>query len=474
MGLNSLKYALRVPVKEFFFPSDQAFITEEFLPKAQREGHGEVEIRFRHFTTLEAIWIIYNVFVIRDAVGQPVGFATVSRNITERKRAEEELRASETKLQTIVENLTEGLAVSDLDGQLLHFNRAALDMHGFASPEEGRQHLTELAEIFELADLDGTIMPFDQWPLARILRGEHMQDLEVRIRRLHADWQRIFNYGGALVTDADGQPMMAIVTITDITERKRSEEENRQLNAELEQRVVKRTAELEAANKELEAFSYSVSHDLRAPLRAVDGFSQAVFEDYGPLLPEEGRRYLQTIRQSAQRMGELIDDLLTFSRLSRQPLNTRLVDTGKLVRNVLEEMSAQLDGRQVEVRVQDLPACHGDPALLKQVWINLLSNALKFTSKQETTVVEIGSAREQGENVFFMRDNGSGFDMKYADKLFGVFQRLHRAEEFDGTGVGLAIVQRIIHRHGGRVWADAAVGKGATFYFTLEGETDHE
>jgi light-regulated signal transduction histidine kinase (bacteriophytochrome) len=237
---------------------------------------------------------------------------------------------------------------------------------------------------------------------------------------------------------------------------------------------MKRTAELEAANKELEAFSYSVSHDLRAPLRAVDGFSQAVIEDFGPQLPEAGRRYLRMIRGSAKRMGDLIDDLLTFSRLSRQPLNKELVNTGELVGNVLEEMSGEREGRQVDVRIEDLPVCHADPALLKQVWINVLSNALKFTRKREAAVVEIGSVLEQDETVFVVRDNGTGFDMRYSDKLFGVFQRLHRADEFDGTGVGLAIVQRVIHRHGGRVWADAAVDHGATFYFTLGEDKNHD
>jgi signal transduction histidine kinase len=398
----------------------------------------------------------------------------LATDITERKLAEEELRASEAKLQTIVENLTEGLAVSDLDGNLLNFNRAALDLHGFATLEEGLQHLSEFVDIFELADMNGVILPVEQWPLARVLRGESVRNLELHIRRIHADWRRIFNFGGTLVRDAGGRPMMAVVTIKDITERKRVEEEIRQLNAELEQRVAQRTSELEAANKELEAFSYSVSHDLRAPLRAVDGFSKAVVEDYGPQLPAQGRRYLETIRQSAQRMGELIDDLLMFSRLSRTPLAARMVDTNRLVNEVLEEIRDQFDGRHVDVRVAALPACLGDPALLKQVWINLLSNAVKFTGGRESAVVEIGSSRDNGDNVFFVRDNGTGFDMKYAGKLFGVFQRLHRAEDFSGTGVGLAIVQRVIHRHGGRVWADAEVDRGASFNFTLGREPNHE
>jgi light-regulated signal transduction histidine kinase (bacteriophytochrome) len=262
-----------------------------------------------------------------------------------------------------------------------------------------------------------------------------------------------------------------LAMIRDITERKQAQERIHQLNSELEQRVSERTAQLEAANKELEAFSYSVSHDLRSPLRAVDGFSQAVLEDYGPQLPEECRQDLQTIRKGAQKMGQLIDDLLTFSRLSRLPLSKSAVDTGKLVRGVLEELSFQRQGRQIDIRIADLPPCQADPALLKQVWVNLLSNALKYTGKREAALLEIGCAREQEQNVYFVRDNGTGFDMRYAHKLFGVFQRLHRAEDYEGTGVGLAIVQRVIHRHGGRVWAESAVNRGTTFYFTLKGET---
>ncbi len=246
-----------------------------------------------------------------------------------------------------------------------------------------------------------------------------------------------------------------------------------QMEAEIfqsSQKVQAANQKLEAANKELESFSYSVSHDLRAPLRAMDGFSRAVLEDYGPQLPEEGLRYLQIIRTSAQRMGNLIDDLLSFSRLSRATLSKRTVHPAMLVQDALEELSSQRIGRQIDLRIGDLPACEGDPALLKQVWINLLSNAFKYTQKREAAVIEVGCKNEGATSIYFVRDNGTGFDMRYAHKLFGVFQRLHRAEDYDGTGVGLAIVQRIIHRHGGKIWAEAAVDQGATFYFTLEGE----
>jgi light-regulated signal transduction histidine kinase (bacteriophytochrome) len=186
-------------------------------------------------------------------------------------------------------------------------------------------------------------------------------------------------------------------------------------------------------------------------------------------LPEEGRRGLQTIREEAQKMGTLIDDLLTFSRLSRVPLHKQEVNNDKLVRSVIDDLNAQQTGRQIGVRVGELPESVGDPALLKQVWVNLLSNAFKYTRHHVAARVEVGCLRESNEDIYFVRDNGAGFDMRYASKLFGVFQRLHRAEDYEGTGVGLAIVQRIIHRHGGRVWAEAAVDRGATFSFTLEG-----
>ncbi len=236
-----------------------------------------------------------------------------------------------------------------------------------------------------------------------------------------------------------------------------------QHEAELNQRSL----QLEAANKELAAFSYSVSHDLRAPLRSVDGFARILEQDYGPELSTEARRYLHLVRVGAQQMGTLIDDLLKFSRLGQQPVKERQIDPTTVVRQVVSDLHAEQEDRSIEIAIGELPECKADPAMLKQVYANLLSNSLKFTRTRDPATIEIGSVAENGTNVYFVRDNGVGFDMKYAEKLFGVFQRLHRAEEFEGTGVGLAIAQRIVHRHGGEIWAEAQVDRGATFFFTL-------
>ncbi len=294
--------------------------------------------------------------------------------------------------------------------------------------------------------------------------GRYQTELRFVLRDGRVRWGYV---RGQLLRGPDGQPERMLGIELDVTERRQAEEAVRRLNAELELRVGERTAQLETANKELESFSYTVSHDLRAPLRAINGFALAVQEDYGAQLPEEGRRFLQNVRNGALRMGHLIDDLLAFSRLSRSPLRRQAVDSTAIVREALAELGWPVAGRMIELRLGAMPTTEADAALLKQVWVNLLSNALKYTRKREHAVIETGCREQGGETVFFVRDNGSGFDPRYAHKLFGVFQRLHRAEDFEGTGVGLAIVQRVVNRHGGRVWAESELERGASFYFTL-------
>jgi two-component system sensor kinase len=227
---------------------------------------------------------------------------------------------------------------------------------------------------------------------------------------------------------------------------------------------------MEAANKELEAFSYSVSHDLRAPLRAISGFAEAVVEDYAPRLDDEGKHYLDLIQRNANKMGQLIDDLLAFSRAGRQQMKSMPIDMGGLIKEVLDQLAAPASERKMMLQVHPVPPAHGDQTLIRQVLANLISNAIKFTRTREQAVIEIGYAPELDSGAYYVRDNGVGFDMQYAGKLFGVFERLHAETEFEGTGVGLALVARIINRHGGKVWAEAAENQGATFYFTLPKE----
>ena len=394
-----------------------------------------------------------------NSAGQAEWVVGTNLDITERKLAEAEVRASEERFRTMANSMAQMAWIARADGFIFWYNRRWFEFTG-KSPEEmegwGWQSLHDPAALPEV---------MVKWPAA-IAAGTSFE-MSFPLRKADGSF-RTFLTRGEPLKNSDGEVIQWFGTNTDVTELKQAEENVRRLNAELEQRVAERTAELEATNKELESFSYSVSHDLRTPVRAIDGFSQAVLEDFGPLLPEEGHRYLQTIRRSAQHMGQLIDDLLAFAQLKRQDLHKRPINTGELVRATLDELGAPWPDRPVAVRIGDLPASSGDPALLKQVWINLLSNALKYTRKRTPAEIEIGCTKVDGRDTFFVRDNGTGFDMRHADKLFGVFQRFHRAEDYEGTGVGLAIVQRIVNRHGGRIWADATVDGGATFRFTLE------
>lgn len=399
-------------------------------------------------------WVATTIVPLLNSAGKPRQYVAIRADITARKVAEE----ARARLSGIVRSSSDAIIGKSPEGVITSWNSGAEKVFGYTEEEAMGKSMLMLfppERVHEEADIlvriarDETVPHFDT---QRVRKNGRLIDVSVTISPVH---------------DSEGRVIGASKIARDITERRMAEEAIRKLNAQLEERVVERTAQLEAANKELEAFSYSVSHDLRSPLRAMDGFSQALLEDYGPQLPEEAQQYAQTIRAGAQKMGALIDDLLAFSRLSRSALTVRSVKMNRLVNEVLEELEFQRRGKAVEIRCAELPDCEGDPALLKQVWVNLLSNAFKYTQNSAAPLVEIDSMEEGAETIYFVKDNGTGFDMRYAGKLFGVFQRLHRAEEYEGTGVGLAIVQRVIHRHGGRVWANAAVGQGATFSFTL-------
>jgi PAS domain S-box-containing protein len=407
-------------------------------------------------------WIRWEVRPWHEAEGSIGGIIIFSEDITARKRAEASLREGEERFRTVANSIPQLAWNAYADGTVFWYNDRWYEYTGTT--------LDQMEGSGWQGVHDPHVLPIvmERWRGA-IESGEPFE-MEFPLRGADGKF-RAFLTRIQPLKNSEGRVMQWFGTNTDVETLKQAQVELQEMQHTLEQRVIERTAQLEMANRELEAFSYSVSHDLRAPLRAIDGFSQAVLEDFGSHLPAEGQRYLGTIRNGAQRMGALIDDLLAFSRLSRAPLTKTEVKTGSMVRSVLKELVSQLSGRKIELQIGELPMCKGDPALLNQVWINLLSNAFKYTQKREGAIVEVGCEQRAEGKVFFVRDNGAGFDMRYANKLFGVFQRLHRAEDYEGTGVGLAIVQRIIDRHGGRIWAEAAVDQGATFHFTLEPES---
>jgi PAS domain S-box-containing protein len=399
--------------------------------------------------------------VIFDDGGRPMRMNGVCMDITQRKRADEALRASDALKQAMLEAALDCIITIDHEGKVVEWNPASEATFGYTRAQAIGRPLSELVVPPRLRDSH-------RQGLARYLATSEGPVLNKRIElpAIRSDGTE-FPVEIAIVPIAREGPPMFTGYIRDITERKRTEEQIRTLNAELEERVSERTAELQAANKELESFSYSVSHDLRAPLRCIDGFSKALLEDCSDRLDEQGHDHLRRIRAAAQRMGELIDVLLALSRLSRVEMRRQEVNLSAIAGTVAREHQEREPERRVEILIEDERVGNGDPQLLRVVLENLLSNAWKFTSKHLRARIEFGALQQDGKLVYFVRDNGVGFDMAYADMLFRPFQRLHQMSEFPGFGIGLATVQHIISRHGGRVWAEAAVDKGAAFLFTL-------
>lgn len=396
-------------------------------------------------------------------VGGRKFYQSIIRDITERKSAEEELLQSERRFRLFYEQAPICYQALDQDGNFTDVNEAWQETFGFhRSDVIGRP----FADMLTNETIGRWLVALPEFEKTGELHG-----CEVEVNC--ADGARLIVSITGKISYTDYHKIQVLhCVLNDVTEQRLSAAQVQHMNEELEKRVLERTAQLEAANKELEAFSYSVSHDLRAPLRAIDGFSRIVIDEFGEDLAQEAQRYLNLVRDNAHTMSCLIDNLLTFSRLSRQPLNRQRVDLNELVRESLQTLATGQECRKITYLINPLPACEGDPILLKQVMINLLSNAIKFSSKKPEALIEVGCLEEAREHIYYVKDNGVGFDMQYAPKLFGVFQRLHKVEDYEGTGVGLAIVQRIIHRHGGRVWAMGEINQGATFCFTLE-ETDH-
>jgi len=381
------------------------------------------------------------------------------------RQAIAERRISDARFADIINNAADAVISVDEHQRIVLFNHGAEKIFGYAASEILGQPLDVLLPARFGAMHRRHIQNFAAAPET----ARHMaQRGEIWGRRKDG---AEFPAEASISKLAQDGSMIFTAILRDITDRKKAEDEIRTLNTQLEQRVIERTAQLDAANKELEAFSYSVSHDLRAPLRGIDGFSQALLEDYAGKLDDQGRGYLQRVRAASQRMAELIDDMLHLSRVTRAPMRRESVDLSALAASIAEELRRAQPERTVETVIQPGLAAEADARLLRVLLTNLLSNAWKFTAKQERARIEFGATRENGRPVYFVRDNGAGFDMQYAHKLFGAFQRLHAMDEFPGTGIGLATVQRIAHRHGGQVWAEAAVNHGAAFYFTLQAET---
>lgn len=388
----------------------------------------------------------------------------VTRDISERKMSENVLRENERLLRESQTIARLGSFVWDLSTGLWESSKILDEIFGI--------------DDFYEHSLDGWInIVHPHWKNTmteyvenNVLVKHQKFDKEYQIIRRQDNQPRWVHGISELEFDEHGKPIKLIGVIVDITERKLVEDEVKKLNAQLEERVNERTAQLEAANSELQAFAYSVSHDLRAPLRAIDGFSKFVLEDYNDKLDSEGQRLLGLIRSNTLKMDKLITDILSLSRVTRSEHKSSRIDMTKMAMSMYNEAATPEIQKRLKVVVDELPETYADPTYIKQVWINLISNAIKFSSLEARPVVKIGGYLENGYQVYYVKDNGVGFNPEYAHKLFGVFQRLHKATEFEGTGVGLAIVQRIIHRHGGKVWAEGKEGSGATFYFSLPGK----
>jgi signal transduction histidine kinase len=456
-------------LNEHTHPDDRTSVSLAF--QRTLENLEDLEVQYRIIQPDGQIrWIWQRGGIQRDAAGSPARLLGLVQDITARKVIEQEheklftvLEFERKRLFTIFERTPALLAT--LLGPEHVYDLANAAYREFVGNREligkpVREALPELdgQGIFEL--LDDVYRTGE----SRLIRGMRL------VPRRGAQGKEAELYLDFLlqpITKVDGSMAGIFVHATDITEYRRTLADLEQARNDLEHRVEERTADLQAANSELESFSYSVSHDLRAPLRGIAGFTQVLLDDYGEVLDETAQRYLQRVQASAERMGHLINDLLRLSRLSQSPMKPQVLDLSRLASVVTDELRTAEPERPVTVTIQEPLPATGDLGLLNLVLANLLGNAWKFTREREHALIEFGAENLEGEAVYFVRDNGVGFDMQYAARLFGPFQRLHSPDEFAGIGIGLAIVQRIIHQHHGRVWAEAEVGKGATFYFTL-------
>jgi len=483
LGYDSRAEFLARPTPEIHYvdPEERQRLVE-LLKKNQALNNHEVCFQRKDGAP---VWVVMSLVLVEneDEAGDVIEATVI--DVTARKEAEQQLakqadqlylqseelirsqQSLETQtimLQSVLDSIEEGLVAADENGKFILWNPAATRIVGMGAesvpPGEWNAH-------YGVYLPDGvTPLPAEQNPLARALHGD-VSTAEIVLRNPELEEGVWLEISGGPLKGRDGATRGGVVAFRDITQRKKDEREIRTLNEELEARVEQRTEELAASNLEMEAFTYSVSHDLRAPLRHIGGFSRILLEDFGPKMEPEALSHLHRIEDGTRRMGLLVDELLNLARVGRHALKLEPTPLNPIIDEVISMLQPEVNGRVVEWRIAELPAAMCDAILIKQVFQNLIANALKFTRPREHAVIEIGHQQENEQILFFIRDNGVGFSMKYQDKLFGVFQRLHRAEDFEGTGIGLATVKRIVHKHGGRVWANSELDKGATFYFTL-------
>lgn len=436
-------------------PKDRQRVLAAWAAAVQRGEMFDTEFRIQRADGAYR-WFKTRALPLRGPDGAVAKWLGTTTDIDDQKQVEEGLREREERFRRIFEDAPIGISIVGADRRFARVNKALAEMLGYAEQEllgltfGDITHPEDLAKEVDLADqLFAGRIPGYRLAERYLKKSGEVLWIDLTATIIRAD---------------DGRPLYGVNMVENIQERKQREEEIRQLNAELERRV----AELTAVNQELEAFTYSVSHDLRAPLRHIDGFSKILAEEAGAGLDPSAKECLEHIRKGSQQMGRMVDELLNLARIVRPEASRELTGLGSLVEEVLSDLKPEMEGREITLEIGELPLVDCDPVLMKQVFVNLFSNALKFTRPRPRAVIQVGQIRQAGQAVVFVRDNGVGFSMKYADKLFGVFQRLHRREEFEGTGIGLATVQRIIQKHGGRVWAEAELDRGATFFFTLD------
>jgi len=402
-------------------------------------------------------WVDTTIVPFLNAEGKPVQYVAIRADITERKRAEEQ----QALLASIINSSDEAIFSTDLNRIITSWNHGAVSLFGYSTEQVIGKDI-------------GILLPSDRQDeeeliLDQIRQGGSMEHYETE--RLRCDGVGLqVSLNVSPLRDPDGKIVGVSKLARNITELKKAQKSIIELNLSLEQKVADRTEQLGIINRELEAFTYSVSHDLRAPLRIIDGFASMLVSDHAGQLDSEGQRVLQVIMTNAKKMGQLIDDLLNLSHLGRKEIVTSRVDMNKLVQSAIDEQSGIYPGRGKDITIDHLLSASCDHNLILRVWGNFISNALKYSAKEKSPAIHISSWQKEGNIVYAIKDNGVGFDMKYAGKLFGVFQRLHKATDYEGTGVGLALAQRIVMKHGGKVWAESAPGEGATFYFSLPGK----